>query len=279
MQEVMFLWILALIWIIFASVQDLRKREVANWLNFSLIIFALGFRLFSGLFSGEGFQILWQGIIGLGIFFILGNVLYYGKMFAGGDAKLMIALGAVLPISSIFSINLKIFFSFFLLFLFAGAIYGLIATVRISLTNFKEFKKDFIKRLKKNKIKVYCIMLIGLTFVIGGFFETIFFSIGALIFAFPYLYLYARSVDERCMVKKVKVGDLTEGDWLYEKIKVGRGFIEPNWEGLSKKDIVLIKKSYKEIKIKQGIPFIPVFLIAFLALMYLWFSGLWNVFW
>ena len=31
---------------IFAVVQDLKKREIANWVNFSLIIFALGFRFF-----------------------------------------------------------------------------------------------------------------------------------------------------------------------------------------------------------------------------------------
>jgi len=279
MNGLMFLWGLALVWIIFASVQDLRKREVANWLNFSLIIFALGFRLFYGLFSEGGFQILWQGLVGLGIFFILGNILYYGKMFAGGDAKLMIALGAVLPVSNIFFDNVKIFFIFFLVFLFAGAIYGLIATVRISLTNFKEFKKDFSRRFSSNKLKILITMLSGLILIILGFFETIFLTIGILIFVFPYLYYYARSVDEKCMVRKVKVKNLTEGDWLYERIKVGKKFIEPSWEGLSTKDIKLIKSRYKEIKIKQGIPFIPVFLISFLALMYLWFSGLWNAFW
>ena len=36
-----FLIILALIWLIFAVISDLKTREVPNWLNFSLIIFAL----------------------------------------------------------------------------------------------------------------------------------------------------------------------------------------------------------------------------------------------
>ena len=40
----LFLILLGLVWIIFAVVQDLRKREIANWLNFSLVIFALVFR-------------------------------------------------------------------------------------------------------------------------------------------------------------------------------------------------------------------------------------------
>jgi Flp pilus assembly protein protease CpaA len=40
----------AFIWIFFAMMQDLRYREVADWLNFSLVLFALGFRFFYSLF-------------------------------------------------------------------------------------------------------------------------------------------------------------------------------------------------------------------------------------
>ncbi len=274
-----FLFGIGLLWIGFASIQDLRKREVANWISFSLIIFALGFRLFYGIFSGAGFDIFYQGLFGLGIFFLIGNILYYGRMFAGGDAKLMIALGAVLPLSTNLISNLKAFFGFLLVFLFAGAIYGLIATVRISLTNFKIFKKDFIARLRKNKIKIWLVMAAGLLFMLAGFLESVFFSLGVLVFAFPYLYIYARSVDEKCMVKLVNVKDLTEGDWLAEKLKIDKKTITPNWEGLSRSEINIIRKKYKKIKIKHGIPFVPVFFIAFLAFIYLWKSGLWNAFW
>ena len=72
MEELIFLLILALIWIIFASIQDLKKREVANWISFSLIIFALGFRFFYSFYS-EDFNFFYQGLIGLGIFFIIGK--------------------------------------------------------------------------------------------------------------------------------------------------------------------------------------------------------------
>ena len=113
--EVTFLLGIGLIWIIFASVTDLKKREVPNWLSFSLIIFALGFRLFYGIFESWNFFL--QGIIGLGIFFVLGNLFYYLKLFAGGDAKLMIALGSVLPFFDSFfyhnAFYLKLFLPFF----------------------------------------------------------------------------------------------------------------------------------------------------------------------
>ena len=263
MYGVIFLVVLALAWIIFASIQDLRKREVSNWLNFSLIAFALGFRFFYSLFS-ESWQFLFQGLIGLGIFFVLGSLMYYGKLFAGGDAKLMIALGAVLPFSISFYSNLKIFFLFLILFLFVGAVYGIASAVFFSLKNLKDFKRGFFKIWKEKRKSTYIIMVLGLIFMVLGFLQSIFLSVGILIFVFPYLYYYAKCVDEFCMVKNLKGSQLTEGDWLYERVKIGKRFIEPSWEGLSAKDIKLLRKKYKFVKIKQGIPFVPVFLISFL---------------
>lgn len=274
-----FLYGLALIWIIFASVQDLRKREVADWLNFSLIIFALGFRLFYGIFSDNGYGFFYQGLIGLGIFFILGNVLYYGRLFAGGDAKLMIALGAVLPISANFFVNLKVFVTFIMVFLFAGAIYGIIVTLNLSIRHFRVFKYDFYQRVKKNKRKFFVIMGLGVLMMVLGFFESLLFIFGVLIFVFPYLFFYAKSVDEKCMVKEINVKNLAEGDWLYKDIKVGKDTIKARWDGLSKFEIEKIRKNFKKIKIRQGIPFVPVFLIAFLILIYILNSSLWDAFW
>jgi len=266
-----------LVWIIFATIQDIRKREVADWLNFSLIIFAIGFRFFYSLFSEEGFAFFYQGLIGLGIFLILGNLLYYGKMFAGGDAKLFISLGAILPFSLIFSENLRIFVLFFLIFLFAGAIYSLSASIFLSIKNLKKFKKEFSKQIQKRKKILYAVLFLGLVIMAFGFSETIFFVIGILVFIFPYFYVYVKTVDEACMVKRINTKKLQEGDWLYRDLKIGRKKIKANWNGLTKKDIKLIKKHNKFILIRQGIPFTPVFFVSFVILFYLWKTGLWKL--
>ncbi len=276
--EIIFLIVLALVWIAFATFQDIRTREIANWLNFSLIIFALGFRFFYSLFS-ESFGFFYQGLIGLGIFFILGNLLYYGKFFAGGDAKLMIALGVILPFSESFSVNLKIFVCFFLIFLFVGAIYGIITSIYFSLRNFKKFRKEFSVQFRKNKKLVYFVLFLGLVLMIFGFLENMFFVLGILIFILPYFYIYAKAVDESCMVRKVKTSQLTEGDWLYKNIKVGKKTIKATWEGLKKGEIKQLRKKYKMILIRYGIPFSSVFLISFLILIYFWKTGLWNSLW
>lgn len=280
MYEIIFLSVLALIWMVFAAVQDLKKREIANWLNFSLIIFALGFRFFYSLFSLESFGFFYQGLIGLGIFFILGNFLYYGKLFAGGDAKLMIALGAILPFSENFSTNLKIYIGFLFVFLFVGAVYSLIASFYFSLKNFAKFKKEFMKQYK-NYSKLYSLVIIlAIILVLLGFFiNVLLVYLGIVIFILPYLHLYAKAVDESCMIKKMKTSQLTEGDWLYKDVKIGSKKISARWEGLKKEEIKILKKKYKTILIRYGIPFSPVFLISFLILLYLWKTDLWNSFW
>ena len=281
MGEIIFLLGLAFIWIVFATIQDLKNREVANWLNFSLIIFALGFRFFYCLFSQGNFRFFYQGLIGLGIFFVIGNLLYHARMFAGGDAKLMISLGAVLPLSENFFSNVKIFSLFFLIFLFIGAFYSLTVSIVLSLRNFKEFKKVFFQGLKKNKILIYSVMFLGLAFMSFGFVENLLFYFGILVFIFPYFFIYAKAVDEACMIKKIETKKLTEGDWLYKDLKIGKQTIKAKWDGLSKKNIQEIRKKYKEIKIRQGIPFVPVFLISFLILIWFWikeYLGNWMFF-
>ena len=89
-----------------------------------------------------------------------------------------------------------------------------------------------------------------------------------------YFYLYAKAVDNSCMIKKVGVDNLTEGDLLYKNIRVGKEKIEVSWEGLSSLDIKKIKKFKKFVLIRQGIPFVPVFMISYLTLIYFYFTGM-----
>ena len=276
MHHLIFLIILAGIWLVFAAIYDLKKRMVPNWLSFSLIIFALGFRFFYSLFN-ENFIFFYQGLIGLGIFFIIGNALYYGRVFAGGDAKLMIALGAVLPFSENFFKNIESFSFFILLFLFVGGFYGLIWSIFLTINNFKIFKKEFINQFNNNRKIIYSVMIFALFFMVLGFFEILLFYLGSLIFVMPYFYIYSKSVDNSCLVKTLNVKKLEEGDWLYKDLKIGKKVIKAKWEGLTNKQIKEIQKNCKKIKIRQGIPFVPTFLISFLVFVYFYYQNI-NLF-
>ena len=281
MYEVIFLWTLALVYLIFAVMQDIKTREIANWISFSLIIFALGFRFFYSLFNGTDFSFFYNGIIGLGIFLIIGNLLYYGKVFAGGDAKLMIALGTILPLYPPIFSNFGIFFDFMLIFLSVGFSYVLFSSVLVCIKHFKLFKKEFSKQLRKNKRLMLILIFFSIILLGLGFLEKIFFILGILIFFSSYLYLYSKAVDEACMTKKIKSKDLREGDWLYSVLKLGNKKLKAKWEGVSKKDIRQIIKRYKEVKIRRGIAFSPVFLISFVIFIILNLLNvkLWNPFW
>ena len=69
---------------------------------------ALAYRAGVSVFSWD-YRFFIYGLAGFGIFFILGHVFYYSRVFAGGDAKLMIGLGPVLVLSSSIIGNFVIF--------------------------------------------------------------------------------------------------------------------------------------------------------------------------
>ena len=270
MFEVIFLICLAAVWMFFAVVQDLKSREIANWVNFSLIIFALGFRFFWSLFNGGEFVFFYQGLIGVGIFFVLGNLFYYGRMFAGGDAKLLFALGAILPFSLDFQYNLKIFVLFFTLFFVSGTLYGIVSSMFLAGRNFSKFRKEFVNQFKKNRKFYFGVLLSCIVLLALGILSSVLFYFGVLLFVLSLFYLSAKSIDESCMISKVSPKNLMEGDWLYEDVKVKGKIIKKSWGGISRKDIKLLSGK-KYVLIRKGIPFSPVFLISFLVLVYILF--------
>jgi Flp pilus assembly protein protease CpaA len=281
MYEVIFLWALALAFIIFAVVQDFKTREIANWLNFSLIIFALGFRFFYSFFSGDNFSFFYQGLIGFAIFFLVGNLFYYSRLFAGGDAKMMIALGAILPISSRFFSNVQIFINFILIFLISGFAYTIVTSVILCVKNYKKFRKEFGRQLEKNRKLSYFSLIAGIILLLIGFSEILFIFLGLLFFITFYLYIYSKAIDESCMIKTIPTAKLREGDWLYSNVKIGNKMIKAKWDGVAEREIHEIRKKHKQIRIREGIVFSPVFLIAFLlwiASVYTGFDS-WNPFW
>ena len=79
--------------------------------------------------------------------------------------------------------------------------------------------------------------------------------------------LFAKSIEDKSMIKKLKAEDLRPGDWLYEDVSIGKNKIKADWQGLSEEEINMLRRSKKKVKIKQGIPFVPSFLIAYI----IWF--------
>jgi Flp pilus assembly protein protease CpaA len=260
-----------LFWLVFASIEDFRRREVENWWTFSLIIFVLIFRLLFSIETSEWDFIIW-GLLGLVGGFIVAEVFYYSRMFAGGDAKMLMALGTILFLSYDWRINLFLLLAYLLLFVVCGSIYGLVYSIILSIRYKKDFKKAFsrlFKEFKRTIILVEFIFLITLglsvyfNFQIGVF-------LSALLFVSPLLLVFAKALEESCMKVSVKTSDLTIGDWLAAPLKIKGKKIEPYWEGLGEKELAYIQKSYSgRVLVKQGLPFIPAFLFALIVFIIL----------
>ena len=268
-----FLIVLGLIWLIFATVNDFRIREIPNWLTFSLVIFALGVRFFFDLFNGVGFGLFYQGVLGLLIFFGIGNLFYYSKLFAAGDATLMMALGAVLPFYTLFNQNFYSYIYFVVIFLFVGSLYGLVFSLILALFNWKAFKKEFARRVKKDGKLFFSVVILGAVLILFGFksFELMVF--GILVMILPLLYFYAKALDECCMIKKIKPSKLTIGDWLYEDVKIGKKLIKARWDGVDEKEIKLLQKRGKLVKVRYGVAFGVSFLLSFIVYVILYLRG------
>ena len=270
-NENLFLIVLAFIWIIGAVLQDLRRREVDNLWNFMLIGIAIAYRLAVSVFNGN-YWFVFNGLIGLGIFLGLGNLFYYLRIFAGGDAKLLIALGTILPLSYDWIINTKFFAYFLFISFLGGSIYSLAWTFVLMFKNFRNFKKEFLKQYKKYK-KMFLVSLIfaGLWMIVMLFIkELILILISLVILLFPVLFVFSKSIEECAMVVSLPASKITEGDWLYRDIVVNGKRIRANWEGISKEELKLIKDKYKKnILVKQGIPFTPSFLFGLIGILLL----------
>jgi Flp pilus assembly protein protease CpaA len=265
----LFLISLAIFWMLISSIQDFKHREVENWWNFSLIILVLAFRAFLSIEHWNYMYFLW-GLIGLAVGFLLANLFYYARMFAGGDAKLLMSLGVILPLGTSIQTNLTLLILFLIFFLLAGSLYGLVYSLFLTFTNFKKFTYEFSNQFKKNKRLIILIesslALVFILFLIFGFYTGLLLLL--VLFLAPFLFLYARAVEDSCMEHYVPISKLTIGDWTIHPIKAGKRIIKPNWEGLSENELKLIKRYCKgKVLVKQGIPFVPTFLIAFIVMI------------
>jgi len=259
-----------LIGIIIAVFQDFKRREIDNWLNLFLL-FSSFFYLILISFTSKNFDIIFIFALTLFIMYFISHALYYGRIFAGGDAKLLYALTAFFVAGSFFSSLANIVMFLFLLMI-SGSIYGLAYSFLVYFKNFKKVNKELSKGFENLWIR-YSIAL-GVLFFILGYFNFIFSVLSLFLIVFPLLFIFAKSLEKVSFTKSVSGKDLREGDWLAHDVKVGRRTIKYNFEGLTKDDLRILKNK-KNVLIKEGMPFAFAFLMAFLAYVFLreWVMG------
>jgi len=263
-MEFGFLFWFFLAGLIVACLQDLKRREVDNWLNLFLAFGGVAFIFYEAIFSRDTSSIFQMGFA-IVVLFIFMNLFYYGRVFAGGDAKLLFAMVAFF-IGSTFFVTLANIGVFLLLLMLAGSVYGLSFSIFLYFKSYKEVNKKMRGVFSSKIIKV--LLLLGIVFLVLGFVHWTFLFFGAFMFVFPLLYVFAKGLEEVSMTRFVSGKELREGDWLAENVKVNGKTILASWDGLTKKELKILLKQ-KKVKIKEGIPFVPAFLLAFLMYVFL----------
>ncbi|RMD67667.1 prepilin peptidase [Candidatus Pacearchaeota archaeon] len=278
MEEYYFIFSLALVATFAAAWQDIKRKEIENWLNFSLLGFLLAYRAFYAVQNSQA-QFFFLGVGGVIFTTIVANALYYTRTFGGGDAKLLIALGAMLPGENVGEL-LTYGAGFVVTLLFIGFLYTLFFSTFIALNSRKRFMKnlrdEWGKRPYATPLGIFGLLAL-LFFFVASFLgwsvqqRALSLAISLLLFS-PWLYLYAKAL-ERTMVLSLHPRKLVEGDWLAEEVRIGRRVIGRSVHGLNKDEIKLLVKRGKKVRVINGVPFAPVFFVAVLLLAYAYFFG------
>lgn len=262
-MELGFLFLVFLVGIIVACFQDLKRREVDNWLNLFLLVVSFSFIFYRAIFEGNGLLVIRAGFV-LVLMFAVMSFFYYGRVFAGGDAKLLFAMTVFFVGESFYSsiINVGLFL---ILLMFSGSVYGLVYSFVLYFKNFEKVNKEMRKLFLVFDFwfLVFLFLVLALGFV--NFWFLVFGAFGILVFLF---YIFTKGIEGVAMIRVVSGRELREGDWLVEDVKVGKKVVKADWDGLSLENVKLLK-GRKRIKIKEGLPFVPAFLIAFLIYVFL----------
>lgn len=278
------LWAIALTALTAGTITDIKYREVPDWVNYGIIFSGLGIRLIYSLILLNAFPVI-SGIAGLAICAAAAYGMFYTGQWGGGDAKMLMGLGALigLPVSAVFPFAVLDPFPLIILFLVnilvIGAFYGIIYSIVLAVINRKDFLNNFKKKLfDKKMLNIQKIIIIFsaliaaacIIFVRDIILLKLLIIFFILIYASFYLFIFTKAVELSAMFKMIAPEKLTEGDWIAKDYFIdGKKICGPKDLGISKKQINLLvslkkKGKIEKIKIKQGIPFIPSFLIAFI---------------
>lgn len=270
-------YIIAFIVLLIGSLTDLKTREVPDWVNYGLVTAGIGLNLlFSIIYSSWSFIL--NSIAGLAIFFAIAYVMFYAGQWGGGDSKMLMGLGAIIGMD-IFSIKSQFLTGFFINALFAGAAYGLLWSIYLAFRNRRKFTKEFRKcLLAKGTIKIKYYLLAGVALLGAASFFVQEFGMRILVLSLAfislvtfYLWIFVKAIENSSMYKLVEPAKLTEGDWIVKDLHVkGEYICGPKDLGIEKRQIRKLVELYRrkkvgKILIKEGIPFVPSFLVAFVA--------------
>lgn len=265
------------------SYTDLKKREVPDWVSHGLIYLGFGVNLILALIF-KHIMFLVMSIAGFLLCFGLGYAMYQLGQWGGGDAKIIMGVGAMMGVW--WSPDQLVLVTFLINSLLVGAVYGIAWSIGVAIKHRKVFVTAYKKFLRgktiiRVRLLLYVVIIAGLLIGYLGIpsYRTHLFFLLSLLFLLTHFWIFIKVVEQSCMIQNVPLGKVTVGDWIVEDVFVkGKRITGPRDLGITEKQLSQLKTfKVKRVKVKYGIPFVPSFLLAFVSA--LWF-GAWylNIF-
>ncbi|MBS3106539.1 prepilin peptidase [Candidatus Woesearchaeota archaeon] len=259
--------LIAFVYLLAGTITDFKKREVSDWANYGLIAMGLALNAYLSIVDWD-WRPLAASVVVLCAFWLFGWLMCRAGQWGGGDSKLLMGLGALYGLD---------FFlvSFLVGSLFMGAIYGVAWSMVLAFRHREAFIKRFrglAEEWKKWRILAFSALIASALLWLIWKPLFLFFTFCALIYLLLYLCMFIKAVEDSCMRKWIPPEKLTEGDWLAKKVIVsGKVLAGPDdKEGLSKSQVAKLqelarKGKVKKVYVKEGIPFVPSFLLGWIA--------------
>lgn len=255
-----------------AALWDLKTTEIPDEIPHAMIIIALVIYGVQSYLEWNYSPILSSAIVGLSLL-ALGFLMYHFGQWGGGDAKILSAIGFLLP-QWPSQTMLPFPFNYLMNVFLVGAVYMFFYMVVLALLNRKIFT-GFLKDIKANS-KVFSFGSIGMFFaflllniylvkVFGIQTNTTFLISNSLIplaltVCLYIVWRFAKVVEDVGFKRNIPISKLKIGDVPLESKR---------WDGITEKELKKIKRSdRKSIWIKEGVRFAPTFPLALLFTIY-----------
>jgi len=266
---------------VLAGIIDLKTTEIPDKIPYVMMGIGIVGNLLESYLVWSYTPILLSMIAGL-LFLGFGFLLYYTGQWGGGDAKIMSAIGFLVPqfsaTKSFFPFSVSFFFNVF----FVGSVYMISYTVIMALINRKILTSFFADIKARAKELVFLNLGVIIFLVILGFYTVSNLQIATVneMFAFGLavigmtvgmftLWRFVKNVEEIGFKRRVKVSELKEFKRRVKVSELKEGDVPDDsklWEGLTKEQVKKIQKSGKKyVVIKEGVRFAPTFPIALLV--------------
>jgi Flp pilus assembly protein protease CpaA len=255
-----------------AAAYDLKTTEIPDEIPYAMIAIALILYGIQSLSEWNYLPILKSLIAGLGLLGF-GFIMYFFGQWGGGDAKVLSAIGFLIPSLEGYRLLFPFPVSYLINVFLVGAPYMVLYAIVFAILN-KKILSEFFKDIKRSKnvmligsLSLYPIFILLNLFLMGRFqadvnFLTILANSTLILVLTVSLFLlwrFVKVVDNIGFRKKIPVSKLKVGDMLLESKLL---------EGIDEKALKKIKKSGKKyVWIKEGVRFALAFLLTLLFIL------------